>query len=72
MGAAMPRRADVEKQNCGVSGGREEGWVITSELLASSADLAEGAASSNRAVESLFHKMPASVPNVGVFPSCTV
>ena len=33
----IPRRADVEKQNWGLRGGNEEGWVITLELGSSAA-----------------------------------
>lgn len=62
-GPFIPRRADAEKQNWGVSGGKEEGWVITSELACAAA-FAGDAASLDRTAE-FVHKMPASVSDTG-------
>lgn len=50
----VPRRAAVEKQNWGLSGGDEEGWVITPALGGSAAFAVD------RASE-VVHKIPASV-----------
>jgi hypothetical protein len=58
-GLSMPRKVAVEKQSCGLRGGKAGGWLITSEP-GSSAAVAGVAASVDRAAECV-HKIRASV-----------